>query len=109
MKFRVKASAIALDYCKANALATGRFLFDRTHRPEIRFARLCLLWVKSGTFREIETMSAFPPKADIDADQETAHCKIEPTYTVEICGGRRGFSETKQSLSIAVINHVAMR
>jgi hypothetical protein len=22
---------VASDYCKANALATGRFLFDRTH------------------------------------------------------------------------------
>jgi hypothetical protein len=54
-------------------------------------------------------MSALPPKADIDTDnQETTRRKIEPTCNAEICGGRRGFSETKQPLGIAVIDHVAM-
>jgi len=55
-------------------------------------------------------MSALPPKADIDTkNQETSRRKIEPTCTAEFRGSRRGFSETKQSLSIAVIDHVSMR
>jgi len=51
----------------------------------------------------------FAPK-DIDTEnQETSRRKIAPTCTAEFRGSRRGFSETKQSLGIAVIDHVAMR
>ena len=62
------------------------------------------------TFSGRAPMSALPPKADIDTkNQETSRRKIEPTCTAEFRGSRRGFSETKQSLSIAVIDHVSMR
>jgi hypothetical protein len=64
VKFRVKASAIVLDYCKANALATDRFLFDRTQRPEIRCALMSSLGQKR-TFSDVQRLSALPPNADI--------------------------------------------
>jgi hypothetical protein len=49
----------SLDYCRANALATGRFLFDRPHRPEIWFARSCPLCAKSGHYALQQKLSLF--------------------------------------------------
>jgi len=57
---------------------------------------------------------AFPINDAVSANKERwiGSCNelnAAPTCTAKFRGSRRGFSETKQSLSIAVIDHVAMR
>jgi hypothetical protein len=67
-------------------------------------SRSCLLWVKSRQLHEVRTMSALPPKADMD--QQGCDVRFVPKAVVSRCSKRRCYSTTSSARPSSEIGRV---